>query len=154
MESKQAQGHWQGTSSTCTSVSSAVSKSLENPSGITPQPQACAGAASPPQNPAGLGTKPPSRAARYHFSNGLSFACISAAGTRPPLLSGTLSKVRGIAGENVPHIFSFNFRQRGEAYQRVADVLRPKRSLRRDYSRLYLGMRNLIHAQMCKGEWY
>ena len=94
-------------SSTCTSVSSAVPMSLERPPSITPQSQACAGAASPVQKPADLGMKPPSHAAHYHFANGLSFACISAAGTWLPLLSGTLSKARGIAGEKVPRVFLF-----------------------------------------------
>jgi len=70
--------------------------------------------------------KPPSRTARCHFANELSFAGVLAAGARLPSLSGTLSRARGIAGENVPCIFPFNFRQHGEAYQRVADVLRPK----------------------------
>lgn len=55
-----------------------------------------------------------SHAARYHFANGLSSACISATGTWLPSLSGTRSQARGIAGENIPRIFPFNLSSAGK----------------------------------------
>lgn len=59
---KQARGHWLGMGSTCAFVDSAVPISLEHPPVIAPQLQARTEAAFLVQEPADLGTEPPSRA--------------------------------------------------------------------------------------------